>query len=100
MVDKFIIATDWFDASINRIFAWVGGVRTIQKCLLLGLLTPWKEMIEAEEAGDFTKRLYLTERNKMLPIEDVWAKYLEEQGLCEEYYDEIKGYEDKVLAKR
>lgn len=100
MVDKFIIATDWFDASINRIFAWVGGVRAIQKSLMLGLLTPWKEMIEAEEKGDFTKRLYLTERNKMLPIEDVWEEYLRSQNLSEEYYDEIKEYEDKVLSLR
>ncbi len=100
MSHKFIIATDWFDASINRIYAWVGGVRAIQKSLLLGLLTPWKEMIEAEEKGDFTKRLYLSERNKMLPLEDVWNEYLKRQGLEEEFFDEITSYEKEVLLKR
>ena len=74
-LDKVFIGLDFFDASINRIAAWVIGMRNMQKALLYGLLTPNKELKAAQDAADFTKVLQGLEEIKTLPFGDVWAEF-------------------------
>ena len=94
------IALDYFDASINRIFAWVTGQRSVQKALLYALLLPNGAMKEAQEKGEFTRLMYLQERVKMLPFGEVWEEYLKESGLDDNYFETIADYEKKVLEAR
>ena len=97
---KVKIALDYFDASINRVFAWVTGERSVQKGLLYALLLPNAAMKDAQEKGEFTKLMYLQERVKMLPFGDVWEEYLKECGLDENYFETIMDYEKKILKER
>ena len=94
------IALDYFDASINRVFAWVTGQRSVEKALLYAMLLPNGEMKAAQEKGDFTRLMYLQERVKMLPFGEVWEEYLTQQNLSESYYEPIMAYEKKVLEER
>ncbi len=94
------IALDYFDASINRVFAWVTGQRSVEKALLYAMLLPDAEMKSAQEQGDFTRLMYLQERVKMLPFSDVWEEYLAQQNLDENYYEPIMEYEKKVMENR
>ena len=98
--DKVIIALDYFDASINRLCAWVTGVRSMHKALLCAILQPYAEMKALQEAGNFTKVFYMHERVKFLPYADVWNEYLRRQGLCEDWYDEVEKFEEEVIANR
>src|SRR5699024_4478463 len=88
--DKVHIGLDFFDGSINRIAATAIGGRSAKKAILLALLEPTKELMEAEHAGNFTKRLALLEEIKGLPFGLVWAKYCDMCG-CEQD-DWIKRY--------
>ena len=97
---KVKIALDYFDASINRVFAWVTGERSVEKALLYALLLPNASMKDAQDKGEFTKLMYLQERVKMLPFSDVWAEYLKECGLDDNYYETIMDYEKKILEER
>lgn len=97
---KVKIALDYFDASINRVFAWVTGERSVQKALLYALLLPNRTLKEAQEKGEFTRLMYLQERVKVLPFGDVWAEYLKECGLDDNYYETIMEYENKILEER
>ena len=99
-LDRVFIATDYFDASINRISAWVTGVRNVQKALLLALLTPHETLKKLQEQNDFTSVMVLQEKLKCAPFYDVWIKYLESQNLTDDYLDQIKDYEREVLLKR
>jgi L-rhamnose isomerase len=96
------IGLDFFDASINRVAAWVIGTRNTLKCLLLALLEPIDQLREVEAAGDFTTRLALFEELKTLPFGAVWDEYCERTnvpvGMA--WLDEIKKYETKSLASR
>ena len=94
------IALDYFDASINRVFAWVTGQRSVQKALLYAMLLPNEEMKSAQESAEFTKLMYLNERVKMLPFGEVWEEYLAQQQLDENYYEPIMDYEKKVMENR
>ena len=94
------IALDYFDASINRIFAWVTGQRSVQKALLYALLLPNGQMKEAQEKGAFTRLMYLQERVKMLPFGEVWEEYLKESGLDDDYFETISEYEKTILEER
>ena len=98
--DKVLIGLDYFDASINRLCAWITGVRSMQKALLSALLLPHKELKELQNKADFTKIMYLSEKFKMLPVGDVWCEYLQRQGLSDDWYDEIEKFENEVIAKR
>lgn len=71
-LDRVHIGLDFFDASINRIAAWVIGMRNTRKALLIGLLKPWAVLRELENQGDFTARLVLLEETKSLPWSAVW----------------------------
>ncbi|MDE5897598.1 MAG: L-rhamnose isomerase [Clostridia bacterium] len=97
---KVMIALDYFDASINRIAAWVTGQRSMQKALLYALLLPNARLAELQEKGDFTQLIYLQEQVKLLPFGDIWNEYLVRQGVRENYYDRIMSYEAKILKER
>ena len=99
-LDRVFIATDYFDASINRISAWVTGVRNVQKALLYAFLQPEGELRRLQDENNFTKIMYLQEEMKMMPIGDVWEEFLSRSGVVNNYLAEIKDYERGVLLKR
>ena len=97
---QVMIGLDYFDASINRVFAWVTGQRSVQKALLYALLLPHAAMKKLQDEGNFTQLMFMQERVKTLPFADVWEEYLRRQGLDEEYYAAVKEYEKKILKER
>ncbi len=101
-LDKVLIGLDFFDASINRVAAWVIGTRNIEKCLLFALLQPNQELQQAEYDEDFTKRLMLMEEAKTLPFTDVWTEYCKRQNVPvgREWYEVVKQYEEDVTFRR
>ena len=99
-LDRVFIATDYFDASINRISAWVTGVRNVQKALLNALLLPSDKMKALQEESSFTELMCLQEEMKTAPFGDIWAEYLARENVNNDYFKEIKEYEEKVLVKR
>ena len=96
------IGLDFFDASINRIAAWVIGTRNALKCLLLALLEPATALRQAEDEGDYTSRLALLEEAKSLPFGAVWDEYCKRQNVPvgTAWLAEVKSYEREVLSKR
>ena len=96
------IGLDFFDASINRIAAWVIGTRGAMKSLLAALLEPGKLLREAEQAGDNTLRLALFEEEKTLPFGAVWDEYCRRKDvpIGPRWMEEVKGYEKSVLSRR
>ena len=101
-LDRVFIALDYFDASINRIAAWIIGSRNLRKALLSAMLIPYDELKKAQDEADYTKVLALSEEYKFYPAADVWAEFCRRQGIIadEKWYDEIKEYEKDVLLKR
>ena len=99
-LDRVFIATDYFDASINRISAWVTGVRNVQKALLFALLQPDNELKKFQNENNFTEIMYLQEEMKMMPMGDVWEEFLLRSGVASNYFAEVKKYENEVLSKR
>lgn len=99
---RVLIGLDYFDASINRISAWVTGQRSMAKALLYALLMPYEEMKRLQDAGDFSRLMVLGEELKTLPFGDVWDEYCSRAGVpCGmEWFELIRGYEDRVLKKR
>lgn len=100
--EKVLIGLDFFDASINRVAAWIIGSRNMQKALLYALLLPNAKLKELQDAGDFTEKLMLDEEMKSYPFGDVWEEYCRQSGVPadESWYAEIKQYEKEVLLKR
>jgi L-rhamnose isomerase len=96
------IGLDFFDASINRVAAWVIGTRSTLKCLLAALLEPSPKLRQFERAGDFTSRLALLEELKTLPLGAVWEEHCRRQDVPPGagWIDEIKTYERKVQSHR
>ena len=96
------IGLDYFDASINRIAAWVIGTRNALRALLLAMLEPIDVMREFDRNGDYTQRLAMIEELKGMPFGAVWDQYCVQQGVPVGmgYMDEIKAYEAEVLSKR
>lgn len=99
-LDKVFLATDYFDASVNRISAWVTGVRSLQKALLWALLQPADRMKRLQDASQMTELMVLNEELKTAPFGDVWTEFLRRQNVVYDYLETIKEYEKKVLAKR
>ena len=97
---RVFIATDYFDASINRISAWVTGVRNVQKALLFALLQPNKQLKALQDESDMTALMVLQEELKTAPFGDIWNEYLARQGVAADYLSEVKDYEQKVLVNR
>ena len=102
LVNRVHIGLDFFDASINRIAAWVIGTRNMKKALLRALLEPTQTLRDAEQAGDYTSRLALMEETKSLPWAAVWDHYCAQQNVPvgSEWLDEVKTYEKTVLSTR
>jgi L-rhamnose isomerase len=96
------IGLDYFDASINRIAAWVIGTRNMLKALLQAMLEPTAKLQVAEESGDYTSRLAWFEEAKTLPFSAVWDYYCAKNGVPvgEAWLAEVKQYEKTVLSKR
>ena len=96
------IGLDFFDASINRVGAWVIGTRNALRALLMALLEPIDMLRGLEVAGDFTGRLALLEALKGMPFGAVWDAYCLRQGVPVgvSYMDAIEDYERRVLALR
>ena len=100
-LDRVYIALDFFDASINRISAWVTGFRSMQRALLNALCTPSAMLKDLQDTNQFSRKMVAMEDCKMLPIGDVWAEYCRQCGVdADNYYDEIEKYEKEVLLKR
>jgi L-rhamnose isomerase len=72
---RTLIGLDYFDASINRVGAWVIGARNARKCLLWALLEPRDLLLRCEESGDLTGRLAALEESKVLPLGAVWEEF-------------------------
>ncbi|GAA4838836.1 L-rhamnose isomerase [Paenibacillus vulneris] len=102
LLDKTHIGLDFFDASINRVAAWVIGTRNTIKALLRAMLDPVEALKKAELEGDYTTRLALTEEFKSYPFGAVWDYYCASKGVPvrEEWLAEVKTYEQEVLLKR
>lgn len=96
------IGLDFFDASINRVAAWVIGTRCMIKALLIALLEPTARLQSLEAEGDYTARLAYLEEHKTLPIGAVWDQYCDQQSVPAgaAWLDEVKAYERTVLAGR
>ncbi len=101
-LNRVHIGLDYFDASVNRIAAWVIGMRNMQKALLYALLEPVADIQKAEAEGDFTKRLLLLEELKSMPWESVWEYYCLKQGVPVgmTWMEEVLQYEKNVLSGR
>ena len=101
-VEKTHIGLDFFDASINRIAAWVIGMRNMQKALLLALLEPTAMLKDYEVNFDFTSRLAILEEIKTLPAGAVWDYFCEINNVPvgEAWLKEVRAYEKDVLLKR
>ena len=101
-LDRVLIGLDYFDASINRIAAWVVGTRNMQKALLAALTEPHAKLKKLQDDGNFTKLLVLQEEIKTLPFSAIWEHYCETQNVpaTEAWFDEVKKYEAEVLKTR
>lgn len=102
LIERTHIGLDFFDASINRIAAWVIGTRNMLKALLKAYLEPTEELKKIELEGDYTSRLALTEELKMYPFSAVWDYYCETMGVPvrDSWLPMVKEYEKNVLSKR
>jgi L-rhamnose isomerase len=100
--DRVHIGLDYFDASINRVAAWVVGARNLFRALLVGLLEPTARLQAAESSQDFTTRLALQEEQRTLPFGAVWDYYCAGQDVPvgTAWLAEVKRYEREVLLKR
>ena len=102
VLDKAFIGTDYFDASINRVAAWTIGTRATKKALLSAMLEPCKLIQDAEDRGDFTKRLALMDEFSTLPSNSVWEYCCLKESVAPdaEWLDDLKKYENDVMFKR
>lgn len=99
-LDRIFIALDFFDASINRISAWVVGMRNMQKALLYALLSPNETLKQLQDTQDFTSLMVLQEECKTMPFGDVWQYFLELHDMPVSWFEAVKQYETDVLSKR
>jgi L-rhamnose isomerase len=101
-LERTHIGLDYFDASINRVAAWVIGMRNMLRALCFALLEPSKKLASLEAEGDFTSRLALMEELKTMPFPAVWDYYCSQQNVPvgTNWLAEVKKYEANVLSKR
>jgi L-rhamnose isomerase len=98
---RVLIGLDYFDASINRIGAWVTGARNMQKALLYAFLMPHGDLAKLQNAGNFSRLMNLHEELKTLPFGLVWDEYLARQNIAgSDWFDIVEKYEKDVLSKR
>lgn len=102
LLGRVHIGLDYFDASVNRVAAWVIGMHNLQKALLCALLEPGEKLREAELSGDLTTRLALLEHGKAMPWQSVWEYFCEQNNVPAglEWLDAAVQYEKSVLDAR
>ena len=99
--EKVMIALDYFDASINRISAWVVGERNVQKALLFALLQPYEQLKKMQDEANFSEQMMLQEEMKTLPYGDVWEEYLSRNHFAgSDWFEAVRDYENKILKER
>lgn len=100
--DRVLLALDFFDASINRLSAWIVGMRNMQKALLNALLLPNEKLALLQRERKFTELMMLQEELKLYPVGDVWNYFCEINGVPakESWFEEVRSYEKEVLVKR
>ena len=101
-LNRVHIGLDFFDASINRVAAWVIGARSMMKALLEALLEPRETLLQLEKKGDYTSRLALLEDIKTLPFGSIWDFFcLKKEVPCDRFWmKEVNDYERQVLSLR
>ena len=101
-LDKVMIGLDYFDASINRIAAWVVGARNMRKALLFAMLLPHGDLKKYQDSGNFTKMLAMSEEYKFYPYNEVWNEFCKRENVPqgEKWLEETDRYEKEVLSKR
>ena len=101
-LDRVYMALDYFDASINRVSAWVVGIRSWEKALLSAMVTPNAMLKSLQDENKLTELMMMQEEMKTMPFGAVWDKYCEECGVVAgpAWFDEIKKYEEEVQLKR
>ena len=101
-LDRTFLALDYFDASINRIAAWVIGMRNLEKALLNALLTPHEQLRALQDAGRFTELLAAHEELKTLPMGAVWEELCTRAGVPADgsWMDAVIQYEKDVFPTR
>lgn len=101
-MDRVYLGLDFFDASINRVGAWVIGMRNTQKALLYALLQPNELLCELQDKEDFTQLMTIQEELKTYPFQDIWNYYCEISGvpIKEEWYETVMEYENEILKER
>lgn len=102
VLNRVNLALDFFDASINRVGAWVIGARATLKTLLAALLEPTAMLVQMEASGDHFSRLAMLEEIKTLPLGAIWELYCHKMDIQgdREWMEVIKDYENRVLSKR
>lgn len=101
-LDRTHIAMDFFDASMNRVGAWIVGARATLKSFLCALLQPEEKLRKFEEEGDFFSRLALLEESKTLPVGVIWDYYclMMDVPPSDKWMEDVKQYESEVLSRR
>ncbi len=94
-LDKVMIGLDYFDASINRLVAWVTGQRAMQQALLYALSIPHEKLKKLQDESRFTELLFWQEQVKLLPFGELWNEYLERQNVVKDYLTPILNSERK-----
>ena len=96
------IALDYFDASINRLSAWVTGFRNPQKALLMALCTPNEAFARLQDTDQFTELMVRQEELKTMPFGEIWNEYCRRCGAPEdgEWFPQVQQYEQDVQLKR
>lgn len=102
LFNRVHIGLDFFDASINRIAAWVIGTRNMKKALLRALLEPTNHLRNLEESGDYTARLALLEEQKSLPWQAIWEMYCQRNDVPVDasWLKAVREYEEQILSQR
>jgi L-rhamnose isomerase len=101
-LDRVLIGLDFFDAGINRISAWIVGMRNMQKALLYALLSPNKRLASLQNERNYTELMIFQEELKLYPFGDVWNFFCEINGVPqkEDWFTVVKEYENNILVKR
>jgi L-rhamnose isomerase len=101
-LDKALIGLDFFDASINRVAAWVTGTRNMQKALLYALLQPYDTMKNLQNENRFTELMMLSEELKTYPFGAVWDEWCKREDVPQgpAWFREVERYEKDVLGGR
>jgi L-rhamnose isomerase len=101
-LDRVHLALDFFDASLNRVGAWVTGIRATIKAVLLALLEPTERLRALEEEGDYFSRMALLEELRAMPVGAVWDCHCARSGapVGRGWIERVKDYEKRVLSKR